>query len=260
LSLEDPEEDFPLLLPVLACYILSVAFPFAPEIQNLAAFDSEFSPKYRGRVMRFYRAMLKRHLFFHGQERTLLSKNVSFTPFLQHLLAAFPDCKLVVCVRDPESTVPSQISSMEESWRAFGNEINAELFHRRWVFQMVYYYRHLRDNLPGIPAARVACLEMNHLRGNVKQVVETVYASFGTAMDPAFRDVLDEEDARAKAYHSRHQYSLGEYGLSQDEIAELFGETWPELEGRCLGHGTGGCRNQPQSSANSAQELTAHAS
>lgn len=233
LALNEPEEDFLLLMPILACYILVVPFPFSSKIQDLAVFDETSSAKTRMRTMRFYRAMLKRHLFVHGDERTILSKNVSFTPLLASLLDAFPDARVIACMRAPARTIPSQISSMEGSWRVFGNSLNPDVFHRRWLNLMVYYYRHLHEILPALPAKRLATVEMENLRCNTAEFVTFCYDRFGLELTAAFSTALAEEDARAKAYRSRHNYTLAQYGLDKEEIDHMFAGAWPDLRASC---------------------------
>jgi hypothetical protein len=233
LSLEEPEEDFLVLMPIFACYILLVMFPFAPEIQQLAFFDQRVPPARRRRVMAFYRAMVQRHLFVRGKSRIFLSKNVSFTPMVESLLETFPDARLVVCARSPLETIPSQISAMEPSWRLFGNPVTRELFIDRWLELMDYYYFHLGEVLPTLERGQRICFEMKSLRAELEKCVRSLYVEFDESISPRYARILQHEARSAQAYHSRHDYSLEKYGLRESELEERYGESWRLLESLC---------------------------
>lgn len=230
LSLREPEEDFLLLMPVLACYILVVVFPFAQEIQNLRKFDMAFSAKDRKRVMAFYRAMLQRHLYVEGRDRLVLSKNVSFTPMLKSLTETFPECRIVACVRDPNEAVASQVSAMEASWRAFGIEMKPQIFQERWIELMKHYYEYLGSILTRLATHRTFCLEMKGLRENTARAVRDIYDHFGYSMSADFAEKLREQSRASRTYRSRHDYSLAEYGISEETICSEFTESWQVLK------------------------------
>lgn len=222
LALEEPEEDFLLLLPALGCFILVVAFPHDREVADLAYFDARLSPERRARLMGFYRSLVKRHLYAHGPDRTLLSKNVSFTPLLRSLLHAFPDCRLVVCTREPAAAVPSQTSSMRGGWRLFGNDTDSEDFRARWVALMRHYYAEIRDVVGSLPREQAHMVRMRDLTAGLEREVSGIYHAFGVGMSPAFVAALRAEAERAASYRSGHRYSADDCGLSMECIERGF--------------------------------------
>ena len=115
-----PEEDYLCFLPVLCCFILILPFPEAKWVWRMAHFDQAVPSKERDRLLRWYRRCLQKHLYFHGQDRVLLSKNASFAGMAGSLIDAFPDCRLVVCRRDALATIRSQFNSLKGSMRLFG--------------------------------------------------------------------------------------------------------------------------------------------
>ncbi len=233
LSLQAAEEDFLLLMPILSCFILIVAFPFATEIQDLSQFDDAVPEARRKRVLAFYYALVQRHLYVHGEGRVFLSKNVSFTPMLRSLLSAFPDARIVACTRPPQEAVPSQISSMEKSWHLFGNTDTPELFEARWLELMAYSYCHLAEVLPQIPAQQRVCFEMQDLRTRVRHCVETLYRRFGFELGARFEASLDRETEASQAYRSGHKYALDDYGLDETTISRRYGQAYAELKTMC---------------------------
>ncbi|MFW6286979.1 MAG: sulfotransferase, partial [Candidatus Sumerlaeota bacterium] len=227
-SLNDPEEDFLLFVPTLACFILIVAFPHDPEIANLAFFDKKIPEKRRKRLLAFYKSMIQRHMYAQGREKTLLSKNVSFTPMLRSLLSTFPDARVVMCTRDPKKAVPSQISAIEPSWKLFGNDASGDAFRERWVTLMHHYYRQLRDVISDLPREQGQLLRMQSLTKNLEQEVSNIYAAFGFEMSADFEKRLAEEGEKSRNYKSKHRYASADYGLDVERIEREFAEVFDE--------------------------------
>lgn len=218
IALDQPEEDFLLLLPAMSCFILIPVFPQSREISDLAFFDLKFSPEHRREVMNFYKAMLKRHLYCEGPDKTLLSKNVSFTPMLSSLLQTFPKARIAACVRDPEKTLPSQISAMEKSWVLLGNSTEYELFVKRWVELISHYYKILADSCSCSSSREMQCIDMSSLTRDLKGTVQALYQQFNMEPDQDFLQALADEESRARKFTSRHKYSLTGYGLHAEDL------------------------------------------
>ena len=121
-SLRDPEEDYLGLIPIAACFILTLPFPFRDELWALSRFDTEMPEEDKRRVMRYYKRLVQRHLYVHGREKQYLSKNPSFTSLIGALDETFPDCKIIGCVRTPYKVVPSLLSSMAAGAEIFDND------------------------------------------------------------------------------------------------------------------------------------------
>ncbi len=235
-SLSDPEEDYFLLLPIFACFLLVVPFPYHEEVWKLARFD-ELSREERAPVMAFYRKALQRHLYVAGRGRQLLSKNPSFTPFLRSLLETFPDGKILCCVREPAKVVPSLLSSIRSGAELFGYRVEEPRIRDRFVEMLEFFALHALDTLARVPEERHAFVPMEALKGDVGGFVLGLYRRFGWDPDPAFRVGLAEEASRGRAYVSRHHYTLEEFGLSPesllgrfDRLNRRFGWGQPESE------------------------------
>jgi uncharacterized membrane protein YdjX (TVP38/TMEM64 family) len=230
LSLQDAEEDFLALSPILSCFLLIVPFPFAPEIQKLAFFDEKVQPSERRRVMAFYHAMVQRHLYVFGDQKIFLSKNVSFTPMLESLLTAFPQARLVACARSPVEAVPSQISAMEEGWRLFANPFDPELFRDRWLDLMEYYYSHLAHVLSSKNEQGYLLFDMHELQAGIKSCVQSIYERLQIPLSYTYASILDQEAEAAASYRSRHRYDLGYYGLTAETVHSRYGQGYRDLK------------------------------
>ena len=229
MTLQDAEEDFLLLSPVLSCFLLIVPFPFAPKIQELAFFDDQVRPSERQRVMDFYYAMVQRHLYVFGEQKIFLSKNVSFTPMLESLLATFPQACLVACARTPLETVPSQISAMEEGWRLFDNPFTHELFRDRWLELMDYYYAHLASVLSSKNEQDYLLFDMHELKAGTKACVQCIYERFHIPLSDTYATILDQEAETAASYRSSHRYDLQKYGLEAEKVRFRYEQLYRDL-------------------------------
>ncbi len=229
LSLTEPEEDFLLLTPVLACFLLIVPFPFAPEMQNLARFDEKLSHAERKRVIEFYKAMLQRHLYVFGSHRILLSKNVSFTPMLRSLHTTLPKARFVICIRSPQEALASQISAMEGSWRLFGNDFGFEFFESQWLELMDYYFAHLVEMSAHIPKQQHLVVEMGAMRSDLQDCVRRLYQRFHFSLTDRYTALLREETQAAASYRSSHHYSLEAYGLNPEDIRQRYSRMYGKL-------------------------------
>ncbi|MGD2122325.1 MAG: sulfotransferase [Gemmatimonadota bacterium] len=226
-SLDDPEEDYFLLLPVFACFLLVVPYPYHEGIWKLSRFD-QLPDEERLPVMDFYKSALRRHLYVAGSEKQLLSKNPSFTPFIRSLREAFPDGKVLCCVRDPVDVVPSLLSSIRTGANLFGYEVTAPRVKEQFVSMLEFFARHALDSLDSIPEEQQAFVPLGEMRKDVKEFVLGIYDRFGWQADPAFQEGLEEDSHRGKGYQSRHSYSLEEFGLDAGDIRKRF----PELNAR----------------------------
>lgn len=221
-SLTDPEEDYFLLLPVFACFLLVVPFPYHPAIWELARFD-ELPGKKRKAIMDFYRRGLQRHLYVNGPEKQILSKNPAFTPFLRSLLETFPEARVLCCVRDPEEVVPSVLSSLRPGAQFFGYEMAEPKIRDEFVEMLAFFSEHALTTLASQPTDRYAFVPLPALKANVRSfVLQEVYGRFGWEAGEAFRASLEEDREKGASYRSRHRYALEEFGLDAREIRDRF--------------------------------------
>jgi hypothetical protein len=222
LSLHAPEEDFLLLLPVMHCFALIVAFPRSEDIWRVSRFDEAVPERRRRRVMAFYRSCLQRHLHVFGQGRRLLSKNVSFTPFIRSLRATFPDAAIVGCCRDPKKVVPSQLSSLQPGLRFFGHNPDDGDFRSRIAAMLAFYYRHLSKELCHGNDDRRLVIDIEQLKADPEGTVRRMYRCAGLEPGPRFSGHLRAFARESSAYRSSHEYSLEQFGWTEKAIDAMF--------------------------------------
>ncbi len=220
--LSAPEEDFFSLLPLASCFALIAAFPDGRDLWRMAELDRPEQRRFAKRQLRYYRAMLQRHLHFHGPDKQLLSKNASFAGSAQRLDQTFPDARFIVCFRDPDETLSSQISTLEPALELFGSDDPTGSLRERLSELFFFYYSNLLDFQASQPKARCACLFADQLDETLDRQVLAIYERFGHRPDPAFCQRLEERAEAAGRHQSPHQHSLADSGLDPDRIDERF--------------------------------------
>jgi len=220
MDLSAPEEDYLALLPVMACFILVIPFPRAERLWRLASVDAGgLSGGERRRLMAVYRGLLQRHLFVHGPDKRLLSKNAAFAGMAATLAEAFPDARFLRCNRAPESVVPSQLSSIRGGVALFDSDPDGTVFTDRMVEVLSIYYRSLDDALPAPGGTRHVVIKMDTLKSDLAGALRGAYEALGLPLDASFDSLLDVEAEAARRYRSRHRYNAGEFGLDSARIA-----------------------------------------
>jgi len=220
-SLDAPEEDYFLLLPIFACFLLVVPFPYHSALWKLTRFD-RLPAAERSSILAFYGACVQRHLYVVGPEKRLLSKNPSFTSMVGSLARAFPDARFLCCVRDPLRAVPSLLSSMRTGAAIFGWDPADPPLRDRFVEMMEGYADHAVATLDELPEDRRAFLPLGRLREDLEGRVSALYRRFGWELPDAFRDALRRRAERARSHRSRHGYSLDEFGLEPGDLSSRF--------------------------------------
>lgn len=229
-----PEEDHLFLLPRFRCFLLVLAFPRHPAVWRLARFD-RLPARERRSVVAFYRSCLQRHLYVVGDDRPILSKNPSFTPWLRSLVEAFPDARFVCCVRDPRRAVPSLLSSLEDGAAFFGWDPAEPDMRERFVQMLVQQTEHAMDFADGRSGDSFQWCRMEELRRDPSGTVGRIYEAFGWSPAAGYEDQLEAADARARRYRSRHRYALEDFGLTEGQIERRFGPLM-----RRFGYGSSG--------------------
>jgi len=226
LGLHEAEEDFLLLLPILHSFIQMVIFPGLPMHWRLAFIDRDFQKKDRAFVLHFYHRMIQKHLYFHGQDKTYLSKNPSFTSLLEGLLNNYPNAQFIACVRAPENTVPSQFASLAPAFDLLGHDLQ-DIEFKTSVLQMLgYYYRHIADNASNNERCKI--ITMDELKQELLPAIYAIYRQCDWEMSDELRSHYQLLSDQNKNYKSAHQYAQSD--SVDSDIFEPFKGCWPMPE------------------------------
>ena len=222
LGLSEPEEDFLLLLPILSCFIQMVIFPQNKEMWKLAHFDQQLTDDHRKVIMGFYYRLLQRHLYFHGEHKIYLSKNPSFTSLIASIKAYFPEATVIACVRSPEKTVPSQISSLKPAFDLLGHDITDAQFQQMISEMLAHYYEQIESYSRSENILYV--LDMEELKSQLFACIQNLYCKGGYSMDAALENLYQQESERNMAYQSAHEYAQESH---LDNHFVDFNKLWP---------------------------------
>jgi hypothetical protein len=226
MSLTGPEEDEFVLALSCASGVWVLVFPYWRELQHLYYTD-EMPVARRRRLMRFYRACVKRQLYLNGSDKIHLSKNPTFSGKVQSLIETFPDARFVVCMRSPYETIPSLLKLMTRNWKAGRCPPERIEDSRRLLTEQSFHtYTYPFEVLSKHAETRWIAVDYRDLVDRPKRSVETIYHALGLTMSPAYSSTLDAEERRAGTHRTEHVYSLGEFGIDRVEIktrlADLF--------------------------------------
>jgi hypothetical protein len=224
ISLFDAEEDEPLMLNAFASAYLTFAFPFPSPASRYARFDTEVPAPERSRLMRLYRACVQKHLLVFGPDKQYLAKNPSFTAKAASLRAAFPGAHLLFLLRDPFEAAPSTLSLFRAIYRNFMDLPPGPLPVQADTLRLLHdWYAALASAGGG---------ELIRYESAVREpgrIIRSLYAERGWELPPAFGAVLDAAQETAGQYVSRHRYYAADFGLSRDELEQLFGDLRRQL-------------------------------
>jgi omega-hydroxy-beta-dihydromenaquinone-9 sulfotransferase len=221
-SLLLPEEDYLLLLPLRACFLLILAFPRCEGLWRLGRFDEAISPDVRRRVMKHYASLLQRHLYVRGTQRCILSKNPCFSSWIESLNEQFPEARFVGLLRPAEETVPSQLSSIGDEIRVFGDRVQDPKLVGRFMDLLAYYYEHVIESLEAWPKSRAILVRYQDLIALPAETAADSLAQLGYDVSSGFRTQLHAAERDVRQYRSRHRYALSEFGLSEAQIRDRF--------------------------------------
>jgi hypothetical protein len=220
--LSSAEEDYMLLLPLLCCFILVVAFPESRWLWRMARFDQEVAPDEQQLIMDWYRRCLQRHLYVHGPERTLLSKNAAFAGMAGSLAQTFPDAIFAVCQRDARQVIGSQFNALAEGLRLFGIPEDEPAFRGRLLDALLFYYENLERLTAGDAGERVVTVSARELATAPRAAVETLLAARGMQPGPALDGALRAAEDRG-SHRPLRQPSVARWGIDELSIARRFG-------------------------------------
>lgn len=220
-GLDAPEEDYLALLPAAGCFILVLAFPASRDVWRLARFD-EMPEKERRILLDFYTACLKKHLYVHGGRCRLLSKNAAFGAWVPDLAERFPDARFLVCLRDPETALRSQLSSLRGGMRGLGTAPAAAAFGREFASTFEHVLRQLQQARRRLPAERLALIDQGRLKTEGREVLERALEHLGIPITPALQKALADMHRETRSHASGHRHEPPEEArLDPDTLARL---------------------------------------
>lgn len=232
LRLEMPEEDYLTLLPLFSCFLLVLAFPDDEFLWRLGWFENRLSDTEKSCVLGFYQVMLQKHLYTHGPAKTLLAKNPSFCSWIPALRQWFPDCLIIVPLRDPLKTYQSQLSAVAGGLRLLQLQPRAPWFGQRFLALYTQAYQVLFEQIGAEHADSILAIPMAQLKKDLSASVADLYQQLGLQLSAAFAANLAEEARSAAAYQSAHRYDLNDFRIDPASVQHALGAARQECQRR----------------------------
>lgn len=178
-------------------------------------------------------ATLRRFLqFLQWQKRkrgALRERWVLKTPghlgYLDTLLATFPGALIVQTHRDPLQTLPSAASLNRSLWRLSSDSVDDREVARQWQERTAWAVKRCLAAREHIPERQIADVWFQDALARPLQEVGQIYARFGIAWTDAARAAFEAWLAsNRRDKRPPHEYTLAEFGLSEERIRADFAE------------------------------------
>lgn len=213
-DLSGPEEDYLWLLPAGSCFIMLMAFPFSDCLKRTALLHQMPSDR-RDQLLDFYLNCIRRHLYCAPEGRRLLSKNAAFGTWVTSLASRLPDAHFLLCVREPERGLSSQLSSLESARRLFATDSDGRATTATFTEVFTENYSELAK-LDDTPAAeRIAFLEQEDLRKDPAGILGAALELVAITPGP---NLIQHLNSLTPHQESRHKHSAAGFGLKNIQI------------------------------------------
>jgi len=145
---------------------------------------------------------------------------------LEKLMNRYPDARFLVLVRDPKEVIPSTLSlevGIQQKLSNFDHKpANLQKRYIRNVYtQIKIYYDKLESHMHK-GYSQVYFLRYENLRNNLESSMQTVIRFLELEHDHGLKEAIQNQLQQQPDYQSAHQYSLSEYGISEQEIESDF--------------------------------------
>jgi hypothetical protein len=125
-------------------------------------------------------------------------------------------------VRQPEETVPSQLSSIRSGLHLFGNEITDPVLVQKFVDLMAFYYFHLGRQQARLPEDRAAIMRYADLLDRPQATILDACSRLDYSISEDYRRRLRTAISGANSYRSKHRYQLSDFDLTVEDIQQRF--------------------------------------
>jgi hypothetical protein len=219
-----PEEDDGFFVYTFVTEAIFLLFLHVDELWE-AGFPDALPPEKRRKVMGFYRSCLQRRLHASGPGKAILTKATQSSGAVESLLEAFPDGKFITIIRHPYESVPSHVSVFWPVWHAHSPGLRKDGPESKAYARLALrWFQHLFEFRSKVNPRQYYCIDYRDLTRDPKAALEKLYGYFGWAMSDAFREKLAAATGRQRAFKSKHEYTLEEFGLSKEWIQQELGD------------------------------------
>jgi hypothetical protein len=161
-------------------------------------------------------------------EKRWLLKNPGHIANLHLLFAMFPDALVIQTHRDPAKAIPSLTAIMMQLFGAMEGDARKQLHaHIMGHRETAKWSKAIRDAEPIREAHRGQIMDVVHgdFHRDPLSTIKRVYAHLRLELSPAVEAAMAQRVADApELSHGTHNYNVADFGLTEDEIREAFGD------------------------------------
>ena len=192
------------------------------EEDLIALVDPELRPTFE-RDFDWWEQSWKRNLVLNQKERILV-KSFSLMVNLPELQKRLPDARTLVLLRDPLEMIPSTLSLISGvlekkfqisklSWE------HRSRFYQRLSVGLLDLLKHFVDNWQEDKVQREAVLLVPYPRllSDFEGMMTEIIAFTETPATDVLQEAIRDTAERQRAYQSKHQYNLEEFGLDAED-------------------------------------------
>ncbi|MDO6461828.1 sulfotransferase [Granulosicoccaceae sp. 1_MG-2023] len=228
--LDSAEEDYLALLPYLGSFILILPFPHAGAAWTLATADRDMPDSQRSELMAFYYALVQKHVYFHGSEKRFLSKNAAFAGLAGSLAATFPQARFLVCLREPEQALPSQLSAIRDGILLFHSPQLLPHYTARFLAVFPFFYANLHRAMQGPAASRHVFLSMHELQCGLDSCLPAALKRLQIPLSEPLLAGISQHAEASRGYRSSHKVRTdGLPELAAPQLRRHFARQVPAL-------------------------------
>lgn len=221
-----PDEDEGLLITIWSTMFLQFVFPVVEDLPAFDRFDEDLPAKDRQRIMGFYRAIIRRHLYLKGGNRIYLAKSPAHSGRIDSLYEYFPDARIIYLARNPMRLVPSAINFFNYIWTYMGIEDGARRFQQAMFDQIKYWYLYPMQRFRERQASQYYVLRYDDMVSQLEETVVKLYQWMSLPVSEAFHQVVKRVVEANHTYESDNVYTLKQISLSEELIASNFKEVF----------------------------------
>ncbi len=218
-----PDEDI-MLMEHGFCSGMPQSMANVPSYNNWEMQQADYLPVYRylRKLLQFLQWQKKAR----GErgERWIL-KAPEHLGHLEALFEVFPDAVLVQSHRDPLQTIPSIASFVYSGWVAYAENPDKHAAGRFWCARFREFLHRCMKARQEMPGERFLDVWYRDALQDPFGVAEKVYAHAGMSINEEAQQVMEEwRERNRRENRAAHEYSLEEYGFSDEQIRSEFAE------------------------------------
>jgi len=158
------------------------------------------------------------------RERWVL-KTPGHLGYIDTLFEVFPGANVIQTHRDPIDTVPSAASMNHAMWALYSDDHAANVAGAQWQERLAWGTKRSMESRKRYDASRFVDVWFRDAMKDPIAEIERAYGVFGIEMTPEARAGMEQwRKDNPRDNRPPHEYSLAEYGLSEEGIKAAFAE------------------------------------